>query len=83
MRWRHYIVGSLWSGALLFVVLVVAGILWALLAAAGDPTGAAGAKGVALVAVVCGVLNFVVLVVLLALAQVSDTQPADEEEIEE
>lgn len=67
----------------MLVVLVVAGILWALLAALEDPTGAAGAKGVALVAAVCWGLNFVALVVLLALAQVSGTEPASEEEIEE
>ena len=71
MDLRHYLRAGLWTGGFLFVVALVAGLLWLLLAIAGDPAGSQGAKGVALVAAVCLVLDLITLVVLLALAEIS------------
>ena len=80
MKLRAYIAGSLWTGALLLVVLAVSFSLWGLLAAQKDHDMAQVMQGVALVALVCWVLNFVTLVVLLALAQLSSAEQAGEEE---
>ena len=68
MRLRTYIVGSLWTGAILLIVAAAAGVLWWLLGELGDHAAAKGALGVTLVALVCWQINFVVLVVLVALA---------------
>jgi hypothetical protein len=75
MNLRLYLRGSLWAGALLIVVLLVSGVLWLALAAAGDQTGSQGAKGVALVAIVCLVLDFATVIVLLALAEITRPGP--------
>ncbi len=79
MNLRPYLRGSLWAGGLLIVVLLVSGILWLALAAAGDQTGSQGARGVALVAIVCLVLDLVTVIVLLALAEItrSERPPID------
>ena len=84
MNLRPYLRGSLWAGGLLLVVLLVCGVLWLALAAAGDQAGGQGVKGVALVAIVCLVLVLMTLVVLLALSEITrperpaiDRQDAD------
>lgn len=64
-----WIARVLWAGCLISIILLAAGCVWALLAAADDETGAAGAKGVFLVTAVMWGLNFVALVVLTALNQ--------------
>lgn len=71
MNVRPYLRGSLWAGALLLVVLLVAALLWFSLAALGDQPGSQGAKGVTLVAAVCLVLDLIGMVVLLAVAELS------------
>jgi hypothetical protein len=71
MNLRPCLRGCLWAGGLLLVVLLVSGVLWLALAAAGDQTGSQGAKGVALVAIVCLVLDLVTVIVLLALAEIT------------
>jgi hypothetical protein len=71
MDLKHYLRIGLWAGGFLIVVTLVAGLLWLLLAEAGDQAGSQGAKGVALVAAVCLVLDLMTLVVLLALAEIS------------
>jgi hypothetical protein len=71
MKLQPYLRGSLWAGAFLIVILLVAGALWLALAAAGDAAGSQGAKGVTLVALVCLALDHLVLVVLLALAELT------------
>lgn len=71
MKYRPYIVKSLWAAGLLLIVLVAAGGVWGLLAVVGDESGAAGAKAIALVTLACSILNFIVLVVLLALTQLT------------
>jgi|ERR1700722_10923957 len=71
MSLKHYLRTGLWVGGFLVVVTIVAGLLWLLLAEAGDQAGSQGAKGVALVAAVCLVLDLTTLVVLLALAEIN------------
>jgi hypothetical protein len=71
MDLKHYLRTGLWVGGFLVVVTLVAGLLWLLLAEAGDLAGSQGAKGVALVAAVCLVFDLMTLVVLLALAEIS------------
>jgi hypothetical protein len=82
MNVRLYLRGSLWAGGLLIVVLLVSGVLWLALTAAGDQAGSQGAKGVALVAIVCLVLDLVTVIVLLALAEItrSDRPPIDRQD---
>lgn len=79
MNIRRYIAGSLWAGAIVTLVLLVAAALWGLLTAAGDHAGGQGAKGVTLVALTFWVLNFIALVVLVALAQIGVGGEHDEE----
>ena len=74
MNCRACIMPLLRTGAGLLVVLVVAAVLWALLAAVGDHTGAAGARGVTLAAAICWALDFVALVVVLALNEVMKSE---------
>ena len=74
MNRRAFIARTLWSGAILTVLLILSGALWAVLNALGDRAGGQGAKGVFLVAAVCWLLNFVTLVVLLALAQLDSRE---------
>lgn len=71
MDLRRYLRGALWTAALLVVVLLVAGILWVMLATAGDQSGSQAAKGIALVASVCLLLDFATLTVFLALAEIT------------
>jgi hypothetical protein len=71
MDLKHYLRTGLWVGGFLVVVTLVAGLLWLLLAEAGDLAGSQGAKGVALVAAVCLVLDLMTLVVVLALAEIN------------
>jgi hypothetical protein len=71
MNVRPYLRGSLWAGALLLVILLVAGLLWLALAVLGDQPGSQGAKGVTLVATFCLVLDLIGMVVLLAVAELS------------
>lgn len=61
----------LWTGLILTVVVLVAGILWGLLQTAGDSTGSEGVRGLLLTAAVLWGLNFIALVVLSALAQLA------------
>lgn len=68
---------SLWSGAILTALTIVAGALWGILNAVRDGAGAAGAKGVFLVFGTCWILNLVTLVVLTAICQL---QRLDQEE---
>jgi hypothetical protein len=75
MQLQRYLRTGLWVGGLLAVVTLVACLLWAVLAEAGDQAGSQGAKGVALVAAVCLVLDLIALVVLLALAEINRTPP--------
>ena len=70
---KPYIIKSLWTGAALLVVMLVAACLAVLLSAVGDGVGAKGALGVALVVLACSMLNFVCLVVLIALSTVNST----------
>lgn len=71
MKFHRYLVGSLWAGALLLVVLLVSVTLWLGLNALGDPAGGQVFAAIAVVTAICWGLNFVALVVLLALAQLS------------
>jgi hypothetical protein len=71
LRLRAWIVWSLGAGGVLLLVAVVAAVLWGILRAVGDHSGAAGARAVLLVAGACWVLDFIVLVVLLAFAQLA------------
>jgi hypothetical protein len=77
---RKLIAGSLWTGFFLFLLLVVCGALWGILAAVGDAEIARVARGIAVIALVCGLLNFVAMVVLVALAQVTSPAPPDGQE---
>ena len=79
---RTYIVGSLWTGTLLAIVLILSSALWLGLGALGDRAGAQGAKGVALVALMGSIVNFIALVVLLARAQLLSSQPTEDVESE-
>ncbi len=69
-----WIARSLWAGCLITCIVLVAGCVWALLAAADDITGAAGAKGVFLVAAVLWCLNVLMLIVLTAMNQLIDPE---------
>jgi hypothetical protein len=71
---RKLIAGALWIGALLLVVLAVAGALLGILTAVGDRAAAEGVKGVALVALACFVLDALALVVLTALAVLAEPE---------
>jgi hypothetical protein len=71
VKFHRYIVGCLWAGALLLVVLLVSLTLWVGLHALGDPAGGHVFAAIAVVTAACWGLNFVALVVLLALAQLS------------
>lgn len=73
-RLHRWIARSLWTGAGLTIVTLVAGLLWAVLASAGDVAGHAGAKGVFLTTLILWGLNFVTLVVLIALCQLVDDE---------
>lgn len=71
MKFQNLLRLGLWTGSFLIVVALVGGVLWLLLAAAGDQGGSQGAKGVTLVACACLGLVLVALVVLLALAEIN------------
>jgi hypothetical protein len=77
MQLQRYLRAGLWIGGLLLVAALVAGVLWLVLAEAGDQAGSQGVKGVALVAVVCVVIDLVSLVVLLAVIEITRPQPND------
>ena len=81
-RFRPYIVGTLWAGALLLFVLLVAVVLWCVLGAVGDRAGADMARILALLVAVCWGLDNWALLVLVALGLLSTGErmpPMDEE----
>ena len=69
MRPQSCVAKSLWAGALLTCLLLVAGSLWLLLHLVGDEMAVA-MQAITVLFSVCWAINFVVLVVLLALAQI-------------
>ena len=76
MSLRRAIAAALGIGALLIVVLAVAGALWGILTAVGDVAAAEGVRGIALVVLVCLALDVLTLVTLTALGQLA--APPDE-----
>jgi len=73
---RACILKSLWAGGVLTFLLLIAVILWTLLAALGDNLATA-MKAIALLVTVCWTSNLVVLVILCAWAQVSGSAEED------
>ena len=69
VNYRNAIRATLWIGGVFAVVCGLALCLWALLALAGDFSGAVVARVLALVSGIVVALNLVVLVVLLARLQ--------------
>lgn len=74
MSLRRAVGTALGIGALLLVVLAVAGALWGILTAVGDVAAAEGVRGVALVAGVCLVLDVLTLVALTAIVQLAEPE---------
>lgn len=65
---------SLWCGATLTVLSIVAGVVWAILSAVNDRGGAAGARGVFLAIAACWLLNLVTLVTIIAICQLKQQE---------
>lgn len=80
VKFHSLISRSLWAGAILTVLMIVAGALWGILHAVRDGAGAGGAKGVFLVIAVCWILNLVTLVVLTAICQLQRIEEEDKPE---
>ena len=66
---RRTLVVSLWTGGLLLLVLIVSLVLWCVLDALGDPSGATVARVLALLVGICWMANLTTVVVLLAWGQ--------------
>ncbi len=80
VKFHTLISKSLWSGAILTVLMIVAGALWGILHAVRDGAGAAGTKGVFLVIAVCWILNLVTLIVLTAICQLRRIEDENQSE---
>ena len=78
---RRSLIVALWTGGLLLLVLIVSLILWCVLDALGDPSGATVARVLALLVGICWMANLTTVVVLLAWGQIATTpvEPLDEE----
>ena len=68
---RHCVLGTLWGGAVLLLLLVISLALWCVLAAVGDLAGATVARVLAMLVGVCWGLDLLTLVVLVAFGQIA------------
>jgi hypothetical protein len=79
MRYRPYLVGTVWASAGLLLVLLVAVALWCILGAVGDVAGARMARVLALLVGICWALDNWAILVLLAWQQISADNSAEDE----
>ncbi|WP_145373791.1 hypothetical protein [Symmachiella dynata] len=81
VKYRPYLLRSLWVGAVLLLLFLVVLFVWLALSSLGDTGGAQAAKAITLSLAICLGFDLIGLIVLLTLAELERTkpnEPADE-----
>lgn len=82
MKYRPYLLRSLWTGAVLLLLFLVVLFVWLALSSLGDTGGAKAAQAITLALAICLGFDLVGVVVLLALAELDRTAPSETPEDE-
>jgi len=75
VKYRPYLLRSLWTGAVLVVLFLVVLFVWLALSSLGDSAGAEAAKAITLALAICLGFDLLAIIVLLALAELERTAP--------